>query len=165
MRQQEAMRVLLAVDASPCSDAAVEEIIRRFARGDTHVRVVHAVEWMKEMPLAYQFGQGATAGRDAVESRRRSFERAEALVNRVAARLERVGFHHVSVATPDADPRHGIVDEARAWKPELIVMGSHGRHGLDRLLLGSVAEAVLRHAPCSVEIVREPVAAEASLST
>jgi nucleotide-binding universal stress UspA family protein len=111
------------------------------------------------MPLAYQFGQGATAGHDAAESRRRSFERAEALVNQVAAQLERVGFHPVSVSTPDADPRHGIVDQARAWKPDLIVMGSHGRRGLDRLLLGSVAEAVLRHAPCSVEIVREPIAA------
>jgi nucleotide-binding universal stress UspA family protein len=157
------MRVLLAVDASPCSDAAVEEVTRRFPRADTLVRVVHAVEWMKEMPLSYQFGQGATAGHDAVESRRRSFERAEVLVNETAARLERVGFANVSVATPDADPRHGIVDEARAWKPDLIVIGSHGRHGLDRLLLGSVAESVLRHAPCSVEVVREPIAAGVSL--
>lgn len=157
------MRVLLAVDASPCSDAAVEEITRRFARADTQVRVVHAVEWMKEMPLSYQFGQGATAGHDAAESRRRSFERAEALVNETAARLESAGFQNVSVSTPDADPRHGILDEARAWKPDLIVIGSHGRHGLDRLLLGSVAEAVLRHAPCSIEIVREPIAAGVSL--
>ena len=157
------MRVLLAVDASPCSDAAVEEITARFARTETQVRVVHAVEWLKEMPLSYQFGQGATAGHDAAESRRRSFERAETLVNQTAARLEGAGFQNVSVSTPDADPRHGIVDEARAWKPNLIVMGSHGRHGLDRLLLGSVAEAVLRHAPCSVEIVREPIAAQVSL--
>ena len=157
------MRVLLAVDASPCSDAAVEEVTRRFARAETQVRVVHAVEWMKEMPLSYQFGQGATAGHDAVESRRRSFERAEALVNETAARLVSAGFQNVSVSTPDADPRHGIVDEARAWKPDLIVIGSHGRYGLDRLLLGSVAEAVLRHAPCSIEIVREPIAAGVSL--
>jgi nucleotide-binding universal stress UspA family protein len=156
------MRVLLAVDASPCSDAAVEEVTRRFARADTQVRVVHAVECMKEMPLAYQFGQGSTAGHDAAESRRRSFERAEALVNGIATRLESVGFRQVSVSTPDADPWHGIVDDARAWKADLIVMGSHGRHGLDRMFLGSVAEEVLRHATCSVEIVREPVAAAVS---
>jgi nucleotide-binding universal stress UspA family protein len=157
--REEPMRVLLAVDVSSCADAAVEEVVSRFIPASTHVRVVHAVEWMKEMPLSYEFGQGATAGHDVAESRRRSFERAEALVNRVAVRLESAGFHHVSVATPDSDPRHGIVDEARAWKADLIVIGSHGRHGLDRLLLGSVAEGVLRHAPCSVEVVREPSAA------
>jgi universal stress protein A len=42
---------------------------------------------------------------------------------------------------------------------DLIILGSHGRRGVDRWLLGSVAEAVARHAPCSVEIVRTRVAA------
>lgn len=153
------MKVLLAVDSSPCSAAAVREVIKRFIRADTAVRVVHAVEWMKEMPLAFQYAQGPTAGLDAIESRRRSFERAEALVSRIAGQLESAGFRDVSVSTLDADPRHGIVDEARGWHADLIVLGSHGRHGLDRLLLGSVAEGVLRHAPCGVEIVRESKAA------
>ena len=153
------MKILLAVDSSPCSAAAVAEVIKRFSCTDTEVRVVHAVEWMKEMPLAFQYAQGPQAGLEAVESRRRSFERGEELVNRMAGQLECAGFRHVTVSTPDADARHGIVDEARAWKPDLIMMGSHGRHGLNRLLLGSVAEAVLRHAPCAIEIVRAPVAA------
>ena len=152
------MRVLLAVDASPCSEAAVRQVIERFTPSDTDVRVVHAVEWMKEMPLSFQYGQGPSAGHDVIESRERSFARAEALVGKVAGQLESAGFR-VSVTTPDADPRHGIIDEARHWKADLIVMGSHGRHGVDRLLLGSVAEGVLRHAPCSVQIVREPLAA------
>jgi len=152
------MRVLLAVDPSPCSDAAVRQVIERFTPADTEVRVVHAVEWMKEMPLCFQYGQGPAAGHDVVESRNKSFERAELLVARIARQLEAAGFH-VSVSTPDADPRHGIIDEAASWRADLVMMGSHGRHGLDRLLLGSVAEAVLRHAPCSVQIVREPLAA------
>jgi len=136
----------------------VRQIAGRFAAADTQVRVVHAVEWMREMPLCLQYGEGPTAGHDVVESRNRSFEHARSLVEKVAAQLQPVGFS-VSVSTPDAEPRHGIVDEARRWKADLIVMGSHGRNGLDRLLLGSVAEGVLRHAPCSVEIVREPVGA------
>lgn len=152
------MKVLLAVDASPCSDAAVRQVIDRFAPTDTEVRVVHAVEWMREMPLCLQYGQGPGAGHDVVESRNRSFERAQLLVTGIARQLESAGFR-VSVWTPDADPRHGIIDEARRWKADLVVLGSHGRHGLDRLLLGSVAEAVFRHAPCSVEVVREPLAA------
>jgi nucleotide-binding universal stress UspA family protein len=47
-----------------------------------------------------------------------------------------------------------ILDEAKTWGADLIVMGSHGRHGLDRLVMGSVAEAVASHAHCSVEVVR-----------
>jgi nucleotide-binding universal stress UspA family protein len=152
------MRVLLAVDASPCSEAAVRQLIERFPPAGTEVRVVHAVEWMKEMPLCFQYGQGTNAGHDAVQSRNDSFARAEDLVAKIAGHLEAAGFH-VSVATPDADPRHGIVDEAKRWKADLVMLGSHGRRGLDRFLLGSVAEAVVRHAPCSVEIVRGSLAA------
>jgi len=152
------MRVLLAVDGSPCSDAAVTRVLTRFTPADTEVRVVHAVEWLKEMPFCFQYGRGPSAAGDAVDSRNASFARAEALVDRICGRFERAGFS-ATVATPDADPRHGIVDEARRWKADLIVIGSHGRHGLDRLLVGSVAEGVLRHAPCGVEIVRDERAA------
>src|SRR5579883_1346341 len=47
-----------------------------------------------------------------------------------------------------------ILDEAAQWGADLIFVGSHGRHGLDRFLLGSVSEAVATHAKCSVEVVR-----------
>jgi nucleotide-binding universal stress UspA family protein len=52
------------------------------------------------------------------------------------------------------DGRSVIVDEARKWSADLIVLGSHGHTGMKRLLLGSVASSVVSHAPCSVEIVR-----------
>lgn len=152
------MRVLLAVDGSACSEAAVQTIIDRFCPDDTEVKVLHAVEWMREMPLCFQYSSGPTAGHDVVESRNKSFERARELVEGVAAQLEFKGFH-ASVSTPDADPRHAIVEAAREWPADVIVIGSHGRRGLDRLLLGSVAESVVRHAPCSVDIVRVPARA------
>ena len=47
-----------------------------------------------------------------------------------------------------------IVKAAKDWPADLIVIGSHGRSGLKRALLGSVAEAVMRHAPCPVLVVR-----------
>ena len=53
-------------------------------------------------------------------------------------------------------PAEAVVETARTRGCDLIVMGSHGRKGLDRFLLGSVSEAVVRHVPCSVEIVRTP---------
>jgi nucleotide-binding universal stress UspA family protein len=152
------MRLLLAVDGSACSEEAVQSVIDRFRPENTDVKVLHAVEWLKDMPLCFQFAEGPTAGREIMESRNQSFDRARQLVERVAAQLEFKGFR-TSVSTPDGDPRHAILECAREWPADIIVVGSHGRRGIDRLLMGSVAEAVVHHAPCSVEIVRAPVAA------
>jgi nucleotide-binding universal stress UspA family protein len=52
------------------------------------------------------------------------------------------------------DARQEILDSAAEWHSDVIVLGSHGRHGLDRFLLGSVSESVVRHATCSVDVVR-----------
>ena len=52
------------------------------------------------------------------------------------------------------DPIEGILAAAKAKKSDLIIMGSHGRRGLNRILMGSVAEAILRHAPCAVMIYK-----------
>jgi nucleotide-binding universal stress UspA family protein len=54
----------------------------------------------------------------------------------------------------DGDPAEGIVEKAREVPCDLIVMGTHGRTGVGRLLMGSVAEAVLRRAPCPVLTVK-----------
>jgi nucleotide-binding universal stress UspA family protein len=50
-------------------------------------------------------------------------------------------------SNPSGDPRSVILDTAKTWQADLIVLGSHGRHGLDRLLMGSVAESVAFGAP------------------
>jgi universal stress protein A len=55
---------------------------------------------------------------------------------------------------PVGDPVESIVGTARGWPADLVVIGSHGRDGLNRVLLGSVAEGVTRHAPCPVLVVR-----------
>jgi universal stress protein A len=56
-------------------------------------------------------------------------------------------------------PAKGIIEHAREQGVDLIVMGTHGRHGLSHALLGSVAERVLRTAPCPVLTIRRPAAA------
>ena len=61
-----------------------------------------------------------------------------------------------TVAVPTATPQELILKEAADWGADLIVLGSHGRRGLNRFLLGSVSEAVASHAPCSVEVIRQP---------
>ena len=70
-----------------------------------------------------------------------------------AARLRSGGFH-VTPLVRQGDPAHEIVAEARAREAGLIVVGTRGQSGLQRLILGSVARNVLLHAPCSVLIVR-----------
>lgn len=77
----------------------------------------------------------------------------EKLEQLVAARAGQAAVAPPIVATGDA--RLQIEQTARRIGADLIVMGTHGRHGVSRLLLGSVAEAVLRIAPCPVLLVRE----------
>jgi nucleotide-binding universal stress UspA family protein len=59
-----------------------------------------------------------------------------------------------SILVPVGLPQRLILEEAERWDADLIMMGSHGRHGIPRLLIGSVSEAVALHAECSVEVVR-----------
>ncbi len=152
------MRIVLAVDDSAYSEAAVDTLIRQFRPAGVEVRVFHAVEWLRHMPQSFMFGEGPTFDQDILSSRARSLEKAQQLVERVAQKLQAAGFQ-TTTAVPDTDPRHGIIDCATEWKAYLIILGSHGRKGFDRLLLGSVAEAVMRHANCSVEVVRLPATA------
>jgi nucleotide-binding universal stress UspA family protein len=78
---------------------------------------------------------------------------ARELVERIAKELRSAGFK-VDAAVEVGDIRESIIDSAAEWRADLIVVGSHGRGGIQRFLLGSVAEFVARHAKCSVEIVR-----------
>ena len=87
-------------------------------------------------------------------------EQAKQLTSQAASRIGESGLA-VETVVRLGDPRTVIVDEAAEWGANLIVMGSHGRTGLSRMLLGSVAQAVVGHAPCSVEVVRHPHAKSA----
>jgi nucleotide-binding universal stress UspA family protein len=62
----------------------------------------------------------------------------------------------VSTGTPSPQdsPARVIVKEAQAWDAQMIVLGSHGRRGFDRLTMGSVSEYVAFHGHCSVEVIR-----------
>ena len=71
---------------------------------------------------------------------------------RQRAALQPAPLEFLPIGKPGAE----IVKAAKDWPADVIVMGSHGRGGLTRLLFGSVAETVMRHAPCPVLVVRAP---------
>jgi nucleotide-binding universal stress UspA family protein len=80
-------------------------------------------------------------------------KRATQLTEKASKSLNEKGLK-IESAVREGDARSLVVDEARKWSADLIVLGSHGYSGIKRLLLGSVASSVVSHAPCSVEIVR-----------
>ena len=142
------MKVLLAIDEEPASEEAVSEVAGRSWEEGTVVRVLHAVG--KFVPPAQELWYDA--GGDPDEARRLIKTRAELEAGQAAERLSRRGLT-VEVAVRDGEPGPAIVEEAREWGADLIVVGSRGHTGIRRVLEGSVSHYVVDHAPCPVEVV------------
>jgi nucleotide-binding universal stress UspA family protein len=140
------MKILLAIDDSKFSEEAVRAVIAQIRPQEVEVRVLHVLQPVTISPPP-QMSAGYAPELEVQEKQARE------LVERAAKALRSASFK-VDTAVEKGDVRLKIVDLAAEWKADLIVMGSHGRSGIKRLLLGSVAEFVARHAHCSVEIVR-----------
>ncbi len=147
------MKVLLAVDDSEFSEAAASVIVKQFRAEDTDVCVLHALQWQRAIPSCFAFARGDTYGAQFCSAEKRAREQAAALVANIAGVLRASGFR-ASTAVVEGDPLLTILGRAAEWGADLIVLGSHGRTGLDRVVFGSVSEKVAGRAPCSVEIVR-----------
>jgi len=140
------MNILLATDGSNCSNAAAQHIAKLFRPLDNEVRVLTVVEPITTAVIP-QMSPGYYPELEGQKPE------AKALVERTAKTLAEAGFK-VSMSVLTGDAKTVILDEAADWGADLIVVGSHGRKGMGRFLLGSVSEAVARHSACSVEIVR-----------
>jgi nucleotide-binding universal stress UspA family protein len=111
---------------------------------------------VESLPLTsptYTFGAGPVFVQDYTEILKKWREEARTLVEHTASRLQAAGFQATAVVA-EGEARTAILDQAEKWRPDLILLGSHGRRGLDRFLLGSVSEGIARHARCSVQIAR-----------
>jgi nucleotide-binding universal stress UspA family protein len=156
------MKLLLATDDSQFSEAALQTLISQNRPQQTQVRVLHVMEpigiVLSELASEPPPGLYPAEPFELERLRKEQKKRASKLVESRAEELKDAGFQ-VETAIGEGDPRVEIIDMVSEWGADLIVMGSHGRKGLDRFLLGSVSEYVARHAPCSVEIVRLPAGA------
>jgi nucleotide-binding universal stress UspA family protein len=151
------VRILLAIDDSECSAAATAAVIQQFLPAHTQVHVLHADDWPQGLPAELPFAEGAAAAESILGLHKLRRENAAALVESAADRLRAAGFTTFA-SVREGDPRNAILECAKEWRADLIVLGSHGKKGLDRML-GSVSDSIARHARCSVEIVRAVPAA------
>ncbi len=143
------MNILLAIDASSASQAAIAEVVARPWPSGSRVEVLTAVEKLEPWALG-MIAEEVNA-------------RAQKLVESATDLLRSHGLT-TDARVAEGDPKTVILDRAAAMSADLIVMGAHGMSAVEEFLLGSVAKAVLRFAPCSVALVRDiGVPADASL--
>lgn len=142
-------RILCPTDFSHFTDAALSYASSLAAESGATLYIAHVDEYrdssaaLGEAAISYAAPWGVT---DRSEVRQR--------LDQVKPTLSHVAFEHRYL---EGAPVREIVDFARREDIDVIVMGSHGRTGLSRLLMGSVAEGVARRAPCPVLIVKQPV--------
>lgn len=150
------MRILLAIDGSPCSDVAVQEVARRpWPEGST-VKVLTTFE----MPVPPTPEGWAIPANFYDEMDVALRKQARNIVDRAVQTLKSNKTFVADASLLPGPPSTVILEEAEAWRADLIVLGSHGYSAWKRFLLGSVSQAVVSHARCSVEVVRCPVADE-----
>ena len=146
-----ARRILLATDGSESSEIAARSVAARPWPVGTEIRVLSVVELSIPILTGPYFETKAME-----ELRGKAMKHAEEAVMSAEQILFDAGLQASGTeAVPSATPKELILQQANEWGADLIVVGSHGRRGLSRFLLGSVSEAVALHAACSVEIIRQ----------
>jgi nucleotide-binding universal stress UspA family protein len=150
------MKILVATDGSEYSLGALRSVASRPWPAGSKFKLISIPEPF--MPLGefpyFELKEIENLNTAAVKDAKRYAESGAAI-------LQKAGLE-ASTETPlprDSDARE-IVKEAEQWGARLVILGSHGRRGFERLTLGSVSEHVALHAPCSVEVIRGRVPAK-----
>ena len=143
-------RILVPYDGSPTSDEALAEAVRLAKLCSSRVRLIHVVD-----PLLYitGFEVGAVYANEILPG---LLAAGEALLRKARDPIEAQGLAVESEVIQSSGERVAriVVEQAALWKADLIVLGTHGRRGVDRVLMGSDAELVARTSPVPVLLVR-----------
>lgn len=143
-------RILVPVDGSSTSDSALREAIKLANDRKAELRIVHVLEdfapmWDVEVLNINDIREGLR------QTGRRVLTKAEAVARDAGIKVE---TKLIETSPPGARVASMIAAEAKAWPADLIVIGTHGRRGVDHLLMGSVAEGVVRQSPVPVLLIR-----------
>lgn len=143
------MKILIAIDNSKYSEAAVNGVPNYFKPQAAQIKILHVLTpiFLSAVP---QMSRGYAPEMEV------QAKEARALVDKHTQKLRADGYA-VEAVVESGEVRESIIDTAARWNADLILLGSHGHKGMGRLLLGSVAESVVRHANCSVLVVRLPI--------
>lgn len=136
------MKVILAMDHSDCADAALKAVMGRQWTADDEIAIVTVLDLFEVLP-SFSF------------DREKAFADARGLVEADAEKL-RQAFPETRVSTEvlEGYPHVKLAELARESGADCVYLGAHGRRAFSQLLLGSVANSMLFHAPCSVSIIK-----------
>lgn len=142
-------RILVPIDSSSTAQHALQEALRIAKDQQAALRLVHIVdETVINGDIDGMLNYAAL--RDALK------QGGSQLLKKLAQTATQTGIETETVLLETLGERVAsvIADEAKRWQADLIVMGTHGRHGLDRLFMGSIAEGAARLAPVPLLLVR-----------
>jgi nucleotide-binding universal stress UspA family protein len=157
------MRILIAYDGSDCAEAALDDLAQAGLPETAEAIVMSITEvWLPPPPVSsYEIVEQAMSVHVPADLKKvyakgsRAVKEAKALAERGVARV-RASFPKWKVQAQAiyGSPAWELVFKADKWKPDLIIVGSHGRSALGRFVLGSVSQRIVTEARCSVRIAR-----------
>lgn len=148
-------RILVPIDGSATSGRGLDEAIKLARLTGAELRLVHVVD---ELLFATGFETYAAYANDVVPFMRQAGEKilqdGKERAEKAGLKVDTVLFEGVAARLADV-----VADQVGGWSADLVVIGSHGRRGIGRALMGSDAEQVVRTAPVPVLVVRAPMPA------
>jgi nucleotide-binding universal stress UspA family protein len=136
-------KILVPLDGSPLAEAALNKAVALAKdAGAASIVLVRATE------------ASTIAGGDPIEAQVAVVKEAEEYLEGIAARVRAEGVREVSTSVWYGPPAPAIIEAADMTRADLVVMSTHGRSGIGRLLLGSVAESVLRATHIPILLMR-----------
>jgi nucleotide-binding universal stress UspA family protein len=144
-------RIMVAVDGSETSQYGLQEAINLAKDQQARFAIAHVID------IVVVFGAGQFPGvyiEATRELARNTIEHARKTAQAAGIEPE---IQSPEIVTSGYHVGDKIAELARDWKADLLVVGTHGRRGVSRLLLGSVAERIVRMAPCPLLLVRSPL--------
>jgi nucleotide-binding universal stress UspA family protein len=141
-------RIMVAVDGSETAERGLKEAIAFAIDQKAQLAIVYVID----LVVIYEFGEPSVNyiestrefARDTIERARQTAQAAGIEAEIQSPEIYTSGYHVADT----------IAELARNWRADLLVVGTHGRRGVTRLLLGSVAERIVRVAPCPLLLVR-----------
>jgi nucleotide-binding universal stress UspA family protein len=143
-------RILVPVDGSASSNVGLQHALRLAKDQRARVRLLNVVDEMAVLPMLYGYPEDInTVIQSMRDAGKKTIEEGSALARKARVQADTAIIDANRLVVSDA-----ILEQAKKFRADLIVMGTHGRRGLNRLLLGSDAERVLRSAEVPVLLVK-----------